>query len=350
MNDIITGSSKIGIISDIHIGVRQHSAKWHNVTYKWAEWCIKEFKKRKIDTIICCGDLFHHRDEISVNSINFTSKFLNLFTDFNVVLIVGNHDCYLRDSSTINSVSILKGWSNINVIEQTTTFKYKDRVVTMLPWCGNVDDIEKSDVLFGHLEVESFKMTNHHVCEKGVSVKSLLDKTDLLISGHFHIREEREFDNGKIIYVGNPFQMDFGDAGNQKGLYVLDLEDLSYEFVQNTISPTFSRLKLSTLLKRIKDKQDFSEDLNGNVVKLVVDTEIKPETLDKLLIKFNQKNPFDITVDYDVNFTKLNVEDTGVDMSEFDIPEAIKEFIKIAEISDKERVTDYVIDLYNKYR
>jgi DNA repair exonuclease SbcCD nuclease subunit len=92
-------------------------------------------------------------------------------------------------------------------------------------------------------------MNSYKVCEEGLKVKDLLKKSPLVISGHFHTRHEKKFGKGTILYVGNPFQMDFGDTDNQKGYYVLDLDTLEYNFTPNNISPNYKKISLSELVR-----------------------------------------------------------------------------------------------------
>ena len=95
-------------------------------------------------------------------------------------------------------------------------------------------------------------MNTYKVCEEGLKVKDLLNKSSLVISGHFHTRHEKKFGKGTILYVGNPFQMDFGDTGNRNGYYILVLDTLEYDFTHNNISPTYKKVSLSELVKEGK--------------------------------------------------------------------------------------------------
>ena len=77
-----------------------------------------------------------------------------------------------------------------------------------------------------------------------MTTKNILEKAPLTISGHFHLREEREYDDGKIVYLGNPFQMDFGDVDGIKGYYILDIPSSTYEFTENKSSPKHKKIKV----------------------------------------------------------------------------------------------------------
>ena len=75
-------------------------------------------------------------------------------------------------------------------------------------------------------------MSSHKVCDHGFESESLLDKYKLVITGHFHCRDHREYTNGKsIIYLGSPYELDFGDREQTKGFTILDTDDLSLELI-----------------------------------------------------------------------------------------------------------------------
>ena len=43
--------------------------------------------------------------------------------------------------------------------------------------------------------------------------------------------------------------MDFGDVGNTKGYYILNLDNMEYDFFPNNISPSYKKISLSELVR-----------------------------------------------------------------------------------------------------
>lgn len=337
-------------MSDIHVGVHQNSAMWHDITINWARWLRDELLEKGIQDIIIPGDLFHYRDEIAVNTIHVVTDILRIWEKFNIVLLVGNHDAFYKDKSEINSLSILSGWSNITVVERPTLFEYKSRKIMMCPWGTTVNQIEESDIIFGHFEIQSFKFNQHKVCEEGIKSASLLSKAPLVITGHFHLREERKYKDGTILYVGNPYQMDFGDVYSTKGYYILDMMTNDYTFHQNDLSPTHQKIKMSQIVQHDSINEAIARVFNNNIVKLIVDLPVAPDDMDILLKKFLQLNAMSITVDYDVNFNKFGLEENSDhDLSGVDISVAIEEFVNLLEdVPNKQEIIDYTVDLYRR--
>jgi len=348
--DITLRNSKVCCISDLHIGVHQNSTFWHETALKWAEWLKSELEQKDIQDILILGDLYHYRDEIAVNTIHVVNEILKIWKDFNIVILVGNHDSFYKDRTDINSLSILHGWDNINIISDPCSTVLYGKKCIFLPWNSDLTSIDKGDIIFGHLEIESFKMNSFKLCEEGIKSKDLLDHARYIFSGHFHLRDEREYDEGKIIYLGNPFEMDFGDVGSSKGYYILDFNDISYEFFENNISPKHKKVLLSDILnQKSLESKEVESMFSKNIVKFVIDKKISSENIDSLLKQLSHHKPQSLSVDYSLAVDKLNVpEENRYDLGGIDISQAINEFVNLLEIEDKDEVAKYCVDLYQK--
>ena len=347
--DITLNKSKVAIISDLHLGIHSNSSVWHEIAINWAKWLKNELTSKKITDIIFCGDWHHNRSEISVNTLQISADILDIFQDFNLIAITGNHDIYFKHRTDVNSLSIFKNRKNVTIFDTPYTINQYNRVITFCPWNTTIDCIPKSDVVFGHFEIISFKMNTFKVCEDGFNTPDLLHKSPLVISGHFHYRHEKKYNEGTILYAGNPFQMDFGDAGNTKGYHILDLKTLQYEFIENTISPVYERVYLSDLVKEGSFTQKIKDIFNKNIVKLKVDRNICQEDMNVLIKKLHLLTPESLTVDYDINFNRLmDNNKEKQDLSGIDIEQAIIEFANLLDIDNKDTIIDYTLDLYRK--
>ena len=347
--ELFLNKTKVAIFSDLHLGVHLDSGTWHQVALNWCDWFVEELKKKDIKDILFLGDFYHHRSDISVATLHVASLILDKLNDFNVVMIVGNHDAYYKDRADINSLSILGGRKNLTVISETTTAKIFGKTFTFIPWGANVSKLPKSDAIFGHLEIESFKMNGYKTCDHGLSTRDLLTKAKLIMSGHFHLRDERIYDNGTIVYVGNPFQMDFGDIDGTKGYYTLDLDTLKYEFFENTLSPKHKKISL-TELTNVKSLTgaDINQMVNGHFIKFVVDKKANSDIIDTLIQKFSVYNPLTFTTDYTYTENAYNVEDKNYESSGVDMQATIEEFIGVLDIDNKESIIKYCADLYKR--
>tara|TARA_R110002020_G_scaffold121030_2_gene275418 strand:- start:1315 stop:2370 length:1056 start_codon:yes stop_codon:yes gene_type:complete len=340
---------KVAIFSDLHLGVHSNSVDWHGYAIEWANWFKDECKRKNIKDIIFCGDWHHNRSEISVNTLQVSADILDILSDFNIIAITGNHDMYYKHRTDVNSLSIFKKRKNVTILNYPETIEAFDRTITFCPWNTNIKELPKSDVLFGHFEIETFKMNSYKVCEEGLKVKDLLSKSELIISGHFHTRHQKKFGKGTILYVGNPFQMDFGDVNNTKGYYILNLDNMEYDFFPNNISPSYKKISLSELVREGNITPRVIHSITNNIVKLKVDMNICQDDMDVLLKKLSSLKPELLTVDYDINFNRLidNTDDKE-DLSGIDIPQAIEEFVNLLEVKNKKDIIKYTLGLYEK--
>ena len=340
---------KVAIFSDLPLGVHSNSSDWHNYAVEWAHWFRDECRSKGIKDLIFAGDWHHNRSEISVNTLQISADILDILSEFNLIAITGNHDIYYKHRTDVNSLSIFKNRKNVTVLEKYETLEAFDKKISFCPWNTSTKDIEESDLIVGHFEIETFKMNTYKTCEEGVKVKDLLKKSELVISGHFHTRHEKKFGAGTILYVGNPFQMDFGDAGNQKGYHILDLDTMEYEFFANNISPNYNKISLSDMVQAGEITPIIRAKFTNNIVKVKIDMNISQEDMDILQRALTTLKPEVLTYDYDINFNRIldNKEDIE-DLSGVDIEQAIEEFVNSLEPSNKKAIIDYTLGLYER--
>jgi len=347
--DIFLNKAKVAIFSDLHLGVHLDSPVWHQVAINWCDWFIEQLNEHNIRDVIFLGDFYHHRSDVSVSTLHVASIILDKLKSFNMIMVVGNHDSFYKQRSDINSLSILGGRENLTVISETTVTNLFGRTCTFLPWSADISALTESDIIFGHLEIESFKMNTFKTCDHGMKTRDLLSKSNLIMSGHFHLRDERKYTEGSIIYVGSPFEMDFGDVGSTKGLYILDFNTLDYIFIENKISPKHKKISLTELTntKSITGKE-INQIVNGNFVKLIIDKKANNDAIDTLIQKFSAYNPLSFITDYTHTENTYNIDDKNYENTGVDMQATIHEFINILDIDNKENIIQYCTDLYKR--
>jgi len=328
------------IFSDLHLGVHQNSPVWHKIALDWSDWFVSELKKKGIDKILFLGDYFHSRSDISVNTLHVASDITHKFKDFEMKMIVGNHCSFLKDKADIHSLSVFRGYPNIEIVDKPKMFHFGDKDVFACPWGTEMNDIANCDTILGHFEIESFKMNTYKLCEHGFTPSGLCKKSPLVFSGHFHLRDEREYKNSKIIYVGNPFEMDFGDTESTKGYYLMNFDTMEYTFHENEISPKHKKIKLS-------EYENAPSVVENNIVRIIVDKNIESEELEKYSANIKSQNPIAISFDNTIAFNPVSEElDEEYDLSGIDMVKAISDFVGLLDIDNKEDVTKYTTELY----
>jgi len=341
-------SNTVGIFSDIHIGLGQDSAMWHDIVLDFARWAAKEYIKAGINDIIIPGDIFHNRNEISVNTVAVATEFFEILKDFRLFISVGNHDSYYKDRSDINSISILKGWKNIIIVDkEPIVIEAGDKTISLIPWGTDIVDIPNTDICFGHFEINSFYMNSFKTCDHGLESKSLLNAAPLVISGHFHKKDHRKYKDGEIVYVGSPYQHNFGDCGDSRGIYILNIKTNEFEYIENNVSPKHIKVYLSKLKNGEQNSNFLKESIKGNLISFIVDEEIANEKITLLSSKINSLSPRFFRIDYKSFDNKLEIS-TDIDYNMVDIEKNIEDFIESLDIKYKTETTEYLTQLYKK--
>jgi len=334
-------SRYIGCFSDIHLGLGQDSKQWHEIALNFAKWASEYYKENSIDEIIIPGDIFHNRSEVSVETLDIAKRFFDYFKDFTIYISTGNHDCYYKDNSSVNSISILAGWNNIKIIDSKPELieTNYDKKIALIPWGTEIKDMPNSDIMFAHLEISSFYMNGHKMCEHGMESKNLFDKTKFVVSGHFHKKDHRKYDKGDILYLGSPFQHNFGDLGDSRGIYVFDVKESTFKFIENNISPKHYRLTPESEIK---------EDIvKNNIISLVINDKNDEKTILEFSSKISTLSPINLRIDYEKPKDEIMVNDEDKEYKADNILKSIEEYIKTLDIENKKEVEECIKTIYN---
>ncbi len=340
---------RVGVFSDIHLGLGQDSEIWHEVMLEFAEWAAKEFKQREITDILIPGDVFHNRNEIALRTLDTGHKFFEIFKDFRTIIGGGNHDIHLRNSNEINSLSVLKGRNNIHIIDVVPKLfgiKNSTRQISMIPWGTKVIDLPKADICFGHFELATFALNNHKICQHGEDVQNLFTKSPMIVTGHFHKREHRTYKNGEVLYLGSPYQHNFGDIGDTRGIYVMDLETAKFEFIENRISPRHFKISVNQICNGKLKIEQLKTLVPGNMICLVIDKNLSVEQLSSITAKVQGLNPRFFRLDYDATGIVTDGNNSS-NYTSIDILAAIETFIQSTNSQHKQETLEYLTELYN---
>lgn len=340
--------NKVAIFSDLHLGLKQDSVIWHNIALDWCDWFVKNLKKNSIKNVVFLGDFFHTRNTISANTLHVASKFLDKLKDFNLHIILGNHDLYYANEPTVSAVSLFQGRDNIKVYAKPEIVKFGNKEALFCGW--GYDPLEyKADVLFTHAEINVFRY-NLDVgnCSDGLKASLLTNNFDIVYSGHFHLKQEKQWGIKRIIYVGNTFPMDHSDSYiTQKGFDIFDFDTYESTFIENTISPKFYRFRISELINNKIPYDKLNSYIKGNIFKLIIDKNITLTDVNTISGIINSLKPLEFVYEWE-NGQKFSQNLEDVEIMAFDMVDAIKKYIELLDIPNKDDVTSYMLNLYKK--
>ena len=333
--------SKVALFSDLHLGIYGNSQEWHKVALNWADWIVKDLKKRGIKECWFLGDFFHNRSEISVQTVHVATEIMDKFKDHDMIMIVGNHDAYYKNRADIHSLGLMKGHKNIKIVDTNYETIRDSKKCLFVPWNSELPDKEY-DYIFGHFEIQSFKMNNFKVCDHGLSPMDLLEKrTSKVFSGHFHNRNSKTYKEGDIYYIGNTFPMDFSDEANEKGYHILDLVNDELTFIKNPVSPKYIKVYFSKIDKYEED------DIKNNIIKVVFDEEISLDESEKIKLRLMKWHPFQTFTEFSFSSDKLGEVEQ---IDSFELSEMFDEFIDDLKPKRKKNIKTIIEELYGKHK
>ena len=219
---------KIAIITDTHYGARKGADYIHSYFKNFYDNIFFPYlEKHNIDTIIHMGDMFDSRKSIDYQSLEWSKRVVfEPLKKYKVHAITGNHDAYYKNTNKVNSPELLlKDYDNIITYSKPTEINIGGLDILLLPWINSENfeeskefiDNSKSKIAMGHLEINGFKATRGHMMEDGMDV-SIFSKFEKVYSGHFHTRST----DGKIYYLGNPYEMYWNDVNDKRGFHIFD--------------------------------------------------------------------------------------------------------------------------------
>jgi DNA repair exonuclease SbcCD nuclease subunit len=268
---LTTELKNIACWTDIHWGKKNNSRVHNQDCFNFMKWFCEQVKKDpSITHLGFLGDWFESRSAINIETLEFSYQGLKLVNDLGlpIMFMVGNHDLHKRHTRDIHSVNIFNEFKNIAVIDEPTIVNEK---YLFSPYLFNheyeklVSVQHKMDVIFGHFEFRNFVITGYNVKMQHGPDHTLFKNPKHIFSGHFHKRQAHD----NVIYMGNTFGMDFGDAGDyERGMMKYNFGTDKIEFINWEDGPKYYK---TTLTKVVNGKW---EPLPQMKVKCLVDIDL----------------------------------------------------------------------------
>jgi DNA repair exonuclease SbcCD nuclease subunit len=265
---------RIFLLSDLHFGVRANSLEWlENQESFFRKFYIPYIKKnvKEGDILFILGDWFDNRQLLDIYVMNTSIDIIFDLADIlPIYFITGNHDIYKKYDTDVNSIVAFKYIPNVIVYEKPLVVTNKETKILVLPWIGNGETEEnyvranKFDYIFSHTNINGFKYDNGREIRRAGANLLKFKSIKRLFSGHIHKRQKL----GNFIYIGSPYHTKRGDIGNQKGIYLFNPKNNSFEFTPNNFSPIFQKVTLEDILELTLN--DTIKLLNNNYTDIIV--------------------------------------------------------------------------------
>jgi len=340
---------KVAIITDQHFGARKNSKLFHDYFLKfYNDIFFPYLEENDIKVVIDMGDTFDSRKGIDFSALAWAkNNYYDRLQDMGICVhtIVGNHTAYYKNTNEVNAVDLLlREYDNVTVYSEATEVKIDNRNILFIPWI-NQDNEEKtfkvienstSKCAMGHLELSGFRVSKQLVMDHG-HASELYSKFTKVYSGHYHTRS----DDGRIYYLGNPYEMFWNDVNDTRGFHIFDTETLEHDPVNNPYRLFYNIYYEDT------DYQTFdSREYENKIVKVVVRQKTDINKFEKFIDKLYESNVFELKVVE--NFLIEVAEDFEAFESE-DTLSVLNRYIQESEIQlDKSRIQNIMRKTYQE--
>lgn len=345
---------KICLITDTHWGARGDHLGFIEYFEKfYDDVFFPTLESRKIDKIIHLGDLVDRRKFINF----FTASrlrvcFLERLAKYDVHVLLGNHDCFYKNTNSINALNeLLAPYKNIKIWTDPGILSLSDsHKLLMLPWINSSNEEDsmeyvrnsRVDYCFGHLQLINFEMQLGSYAHDGLDA-SLFNRFTGVYSGHFHHKSTKN----NIHYLGAPYEMNWADYGDPRGFHILDLDTGELEFIENPhklfhkIIYNDSNISFDDLMK-----DDFSR-FHKKYIKVIIVKKDNSYWFEQFIDELEKAGPFDLQIIE--NSLILNEDDPELIEKSQDTLTLLKDHINSSSMKvDKVALSNLLSELYNE--
>ena len=338
---------KVAIITDTHYGAKKGSKYLHDyfeLFYK--NVFFPALEEHGVEAVIHMGDAFDSRKSIDYQSLEWSKRVVfNQLKKYDVHMIVGNHDTYYKNTNEVNSPELLlQTYTNIKTYSKPTEVNVGGLDILFLPWINQENEelsfktIKKTSCkcAMGHLELQGFRVNRQLIMEHGLESK-LFEKFDHVFSGHYHTRSS----DGKIFYLGNPYEMYWTDVNDTRGFHIFDTETLELIPINNPYK-LFYNIYYEDTPYQVFDATEYE----NKIVKVIVRKKSKPKDFEKFIDKLYTAGIQDLKIIE--NFEVQENEDFEIDEEE-NTMSILNRYIDKAEFEfDKNIIKGIFQDLYRQ--
>ena len=290
---------KVAIITDQHFGFKKGSKLYLDYFQKfYDEVFFPTIEKLGITTVLDLGDTFDNRKGCDLYSLDWAKR--NYFSRLasnkvSVISIVGNHTAYYKNTNDINTIDLLlREYDNIRILSECEQITVGNLDILFIPWINQENSARtykmikesKAKVAMGHLELNGFVATHGHTMEHGADFECY-DKFKQVFSGHYHTRSN----NGRIYYLGNPYEMFWNDVNDKRGFHIYDTETLKLKTVDNP-NQLYKIINYNDTPRQLFKFSEYS----GKIVKVIVRQKTSEKEYDMFMDALFNANPVDVKV------------------------------------------------------
>ena len=338
---------KVAIITDQHFGARKNSKLFHDYFLNFYENVFfPSLEKEGISVVVDLGDTFDSRKGIDFAALAWAKDhYYDRLADMGIEVhtVVGNHTAYYKNTNDINAVDLLlREYSNIKIYSEPTEIKLGNLDVLLLPWINPENESNTYSLIktttclcaMGHLELAGFRVNSQIIMEHGLESK-LFEKFSRVFSGHYHTRSN----DGRVFYLGNPYEIYWSDWNDTRGFTIFDTETLDHHHIDNPYN-------MFEIINYDEDTTKLDSDYENNIVKVVTKNKKDQLKYEKFLDKLYSQNPAEVKI---VENFEINIKDFEEDIESEDTISILDRYIQESETNkDKTRIMSIMREVHKE--
>ena len=248
---------KVALFSDLHVFHHFNKSQFEDIAQSFVYHLFEYCKENNIQKIFFLGDWFHIKNKLYVPPFIKSVEVLRAIRDagIEIIFLIGNHDAPQMGTTDYSIIYAFEEFGEVIPL-----YDWKDESdcrFHFLSYTKELPEFEfgkKKNILFGHLDINSFVMEQGFECKEGFNINEF-NKFDIVFSGHFHKHQIKK----NIVYIGSPYQVRFSERFDDKGFIVLDTETLKWNFETYDSAPKFKDVDVDSFEE---------EDIVGNFIRI----------------------------------------------------------------------------------
>lgn len=244
-------------------------------TLRVLELVAKAAIDRKADCIIFAGDFFHTQ-RIEAEVLHLAAETLSNFPiNIPILAIEGNHDqaTKIMNLTSVSGLRVPRQWNWLRNLDLRVSGIH----VWGVPYGSEAFPKPVPDIAVLHRGVHGAQVSDYFLSgfEHDLKLEDAhLYAKKLVICGHYH--KPQFFENDvKVLIPGSPLQHTWGDVGQDRGIWIIDVTD--------KVSCEFLPLDLPKFIRITEENIDDLAKAEGNFVSVEFAITAAAEMLDGLV-------------------------------------------------------------------
>ena len=191
----------------------------------------------------------------------------------------------------------------------------------------------------GHLELSGFRAHKNVVMDHGMD-KEVFSKFSTVYSGHYHTRSS----DGKISYLGNPYEMFWNDVNDSRGFHIFDTDTRELTPINNPYR-MFYNLYYDDESHQMVDVTPYE----NKIVKVIVRSKPRIKEFEKVIDKLYSVGVAELKIVENYDFGGWYDDKEFSAMESEDTLSILDRYIQEAEVTlDKSKIQNIIRDTYQE--